>query len=232
MTTTQMMFPGQAAAPEGPVDMTMMYVMHHGFRRDLTTFVEAAKATPVDDRPTWQALAARWDLFSRILQHHHSGEDAGLWPLLLSRCDEDERATLEAMEAEHDEIDPTLAACADGFARLAEHADEDARAALAVRLSAAREGLGRHLAHEESGALPIAQRWMTSEEWLELEEAFFRKAFGPKEVLELVPWAAYGTPADLRRRVLAQAGPANRVVLALTRRGFERRERAAFAHVA
>ena len=53
---TQLLLPGQAAAPEGPVDMIMMYVMHHAFRRDLTAFAAAAAATPVDDQPTWQAL--------------------------------------------------------------------------------------------------------------------------------------------------------------------------------
>ena len=31
----QLRLPGQTAAPDGPVDMTIMYVMHHAFRRDL-----------------------------------------------------------------------------------------------------------------------------------------------------------------------------------------------------
>ena len=33
---TQLFLPGQAAAPDGPDDMQMMYLMHHAFRRDLT----------------------------------------------------------------------------------------------------------------------------------------------------------------------------------------------------
>ena len=78
MTTTthtwpeQLVFPGQTAAHAGPVDMMMMYVMHHGFRRDLTAFAAAAQATPVDDRDAWRALSERWDLFSEILHHHHT----------------------------------------------------------------------------------------------------------------------------------------------------------------
>ena len=97
----QRRLPGQAAAPEGPVDLTMMYVMHHGFRRDLNRFAEAVAATPIDDRETWAALAARWERFFEVLHLHHSGEDAGLWPFLMSRADAAERATLEAMEEEH-----------------------------------------------------------------------------------------------------------------------------------
>ena len=36
--TVQLRLPGQTAAHEGPVDMHMMYVMHHAFRRDLAAF--------------------------------------------------------------------------------------------------------------------------------------------------------------------------------------------------
>ena len=95
----QLRLPGQTAAHEGPVDMHMMYVMHHAFRRDLAAFAAAAAVTPSADRDTWQALARRWELFSTALHHHHAGEDAGLWPRLLEVADEQDRATLEAMEA-------------------------------------------------------------------------------------------------------------------------------------
>ena len=101
----QLRLPGQSAAHEGPVDMYMMYVMHHAFRRDLTAFAAAADATPSADRETWQALARRWEVFSTALHHHHSGEDAGLWPRLLEVADDEGRATLEAIVAlarEHD----------------------------------------------------------------------------------------------------------------------------------
>ena len=37
--------------------MTLMYVMHHAFRRDLEAFAKAVPLTPVDDRQTWRALA-------------------------------------------------------------------------------------------------------------------------------------------------------------------------------
>src|SRR5688500_6708395 len=96
----QIRLPGQAAAPEGPVDMLMMYVMHHAFRRDLTAFAEAVPRTPVEARETWLALADRWTRFGEILHLHHTGEDEGLWPLLLARVDAAgdtaARATLDA----------------------------------------------------------------------------------------------------------------------------------------
>jgi len=237
MTTTthawpeQLVFPGQTAAHPGPVDMTMMYVMHHGFRRDLAAFAAAAQATPVEDREAWQALAERWDLFSEVLHHHHSGEDAGLWPVLMDRTDEDGRRVLEAMEAEHEQIDPVLSACAAGFARLAGHADEDARAALAVRLCAAKESLAQHLRHEETEAIAIIQQVLTNEDWERLEQEHFRKGVPFSLVLRIVPWAAHEVPGPLRRQVFAGAGKVNELLWRLTRAGFERRERVAFRHV-
>ncbi len=226
---TQLRLPGQAAAPEGPVDMQMMYVMHHAFRRDLTRFAAATQATPVHDRRTWQRLAARWDVFATILHKHHSGEDAGLWPWLRERASADEIATLDAMEAEHDEIDPMLESCRAGFERLRDHPDEDARAALAVRVLATRESLGRHLAHEETDAMAILQRLMTQEEWLELDAEYFSKDMSPKYVATVVPWAAHEMPAAARGRVFAEAGTPFTVVWHLTRRSFARKERRAFA---
>ena len=228
---TQLRFPGQAAAPEGPVDMFMMYVMHHAFRRDLSDFAAAVPRTPVEERATWRALKERWDLFALVLHNHHSGEDAGLWPLLLARAEPGERATLEAMEAEHAGIDPALEACADGFARLAEHADADARAALAVRLVAAREALGRHLEHEERDAIAILQRRISDEEWRRVEEEHFAEDIGFRDKLRLLPWLCHRVPAELRNATFRRIGGPFPVLWRLTRPGFERGERVAFAHL-
>jgi len=236
MTTTtthrhQLRLPGQAAAPEGPVDMTMMYLMHHAFRRDLKAFAEVVPRTPVEDRDAWKALAERWALFSAPLHHHHTGEDDHLWPFLMERATEEERVTLEAMEAEHSEIDPLLAACAEGLARLDAHADDDVRAALTVRLVAARDSLGRHLDHEETDAIPILQRLMTQEQWLAIDEEFFKPELTPRLAVRLVPWAAYGHSREVLDRVFAETGLGFRLVWLATRRRFAAREARTFRYL-
>ncbi|WP_395728416.1 hemerythrin domain-containing protein [Nakamurella sp.] len=207
MTTTlppvpQISFAGQAAAPPGPCDLVAMYVMHHAFRRDLRVFGAAVAATPVGDRRTWQALRGRWRRFSRVLHHHHSGEDEALWPLLLSRASTDgDRAALRAMADEHEEIDPLLAGCAAGFERLASGPDEDERAALAVRLAATAERLGRHLGHEETDAMAVLQAHLTPSEWDHLHPAFARH-YSVGDMVFTVSWVLDGLPADQRRTVL------------------------------
>lgn len=237
MTTTtglpvQLRLAGQAAAPDGPVDVSMMYVMHHAFRRDLRDFAAAVERTPVEAADTWQALADRWARFSAVLHHHHTGEDNGLWPALLERADADERQTLQAMEDEHGLVDPLLEACADGFVEQARRATADQRAALLVRVTAAGEQLGKHLAHEEADAMAVVQRRMTQAEWDAIGEEHFNKPLSLRELAFMVPWAAKGLPAKQRDDVFARAGGPFKALWLLTRGWFVRGEARAFRHVA
>ena len=224
----QLRLPMQAAAPEGPADLTMMYVMHHAFRRDLRDLARVVPVTPVEDRRAWELLESRWALLSDVLHNHHETEDAWLWPELLRRAAPDERALLEAMEAEHADIDPMLDACRDGLAAMVAHPSADLRAALAVRLAGAREALSRHLAHEESDALALLQRVMSHRDWEEVD-AHFKDHLGPALVVRMVPWALHELPREVRRHVFAMAGGSGfRLVWLATRRRFERRQEATF----
>lgn len=237
MTTTQLQpvrqirLPGQEAAPEGPIDMIGMFLMHHAFRRDLSAFTRAVAATPVADQPTWQALADRWARFGHVLHSHHTREDTHLWPQVTEKAraagDTEAVATLNAMHAEHAEIDPLLESVAQGLGRLATTPDRDVRAALEVRMAATRDCLAHHLAHEERDALAIAQRFFTPEEWEGMEH-------GQKESLRelafLVPWVFHRLPADAWPRTAKFGGPLMVTIARLFRRRFERRERAAFRY--
>jgi iron-sulfur cluster repair protein YtfE (RIC family) len=210
--------------------MSMMYLMHHAFRRDLADFAAAVPCTPVEDREVWHALADRWELFSFTLHHHHHGEDTWLWPFLLQRATKDERTVLEAMEAEHADIDPTLEACAAGFARMRDHADPDARAALAVRLTAARESLGRHLRHEETEAIALLQRVMTHAEWEAIDE-HFKKGLPFGRLVAAVPWVMHRVPAEVQERMFAKSGRLHRLLWLATRRRFARRDATTFRYL-
>ena len=133
------------------------------------------------------------------------------------------------MEAEHEEIDPLLEASASGLARMAAGAGEDCRAALAVRLVAARESLGRHLAHEETDAMRILQAHFVQADWDELDEKFQEGiTFG--KVVALVPWAISEVPASALTDLFARTGGVHRLIWRLTRRRFARQEARAFRY--
>ena len=226
----QVSFPGQAAAAAGPCDLLPMFLMHYGFRRDLIQFAAAAANTPVADRSAWRRLAKRWDKFGTVLHGHHTGEDEILWPLLLSKVDgagdSEARQTLDAMEAEHSEIDPLLAGCAAGFHRLAEAADADARAALVVRLAATQQRLGDHLGHEESDAMVILQRHLTAAEWDGMHGEFGKHYKGV--LVFTASWVTHQVPANLMPQVSAFMGTPVMLVSRVLRPWFDRQERRTF----
>lgn len=231
--STQLELPGQAHVAPGPHDMNGMYLMHHAFRRDLRRFQSAVRHTPVGDGATWAALDARWRRFTDVLHHHHTAEDDSVWPVLLRRVDEqgdaEARATLEAMEAEHDGIDPALRSCAEGFAAMVSHPCEDHRNALDVHVTVFHEALLEHLAHEESGALPVWQSVVTAEDNAAIEKALER-AYPARLMPFLLPWLADELPDEGTRCLRETAGPVLSLLLKVLGGSFRKGERRAFHH--
>jgi hypothetical protein len=226
-SATQLLLPGQAAAPEGPADTFMMYLMHHGYRRDLDDFVAAVPHTPSADRATWRALADRWTAFGVALHHHHTAEDAHLWPALLGCADAPETAILDAMEAEHGEIDPLLSSCADGFARMSDGGDDSVRAVLGEVLVVTRDRLAGHLAHEEIDAMVLVQKYFDDDGWSALEKKF-GEDMGFTDLFWMIPWLLKGLSADDRVSVMARVPAPMRVIAWLSEPFFARAERRAF----
>jgi iron-sulfur cluster repair protein YtfE (RIC family) len=230
----QLTLPGQSHTAEGPHDQTGMYLMHHGFRRDLDAFAAAVERTPLSEVEVWAALDRRWQRMAEVLHHHHSVEDESLWPVLRRHVQEsghrDDVALLDDMEAEHEVIDPALTAVAAAFHEMAVHSCADHRNALEIRVAAARESLHEHLAHEEGQALPMLQRTLTVEE-NETFEAAVGKGYPPRVIPFVLCWALHEVPEAARRRMVQQAPPGYGVVHRLLRGRFERRERQAFRYV-
>jgi hypothetical protein len=231
--TSLLDLPGQTHVAEGPLNLDGMYVAHHAFRRDLASFAAAAANTPVGETDVWRALGVRWERFGYVLHHHHTTEDDVLWPQLLELVDAEGdaagRATLEAMAAEHDLIDPLLEACAAGFAAMAETPAETTRRRLAGTAAQAVDVLTEHLRHEETGALPIVQRLLPAEGWARVEEAAGAGA-GLDRVLFLVPWMADGLSRDQLEAAFTSLGGPLRLIHRLGRRRYARGTAVAFRY--
>jgi iron-sulfur cluster repair protein YtfE (RIC family) len=217
-------FPGQAAAPPGPCDLTGMYVMHHAFRRDLGRLAAAARSTPVDDVRTWRALRTWWGNVAELLHEHHTKEDELLWPLLLERVTGADRAVLDAMTEEHDRIDPLLERVGAGLTGLAERSAGDTSAVreqTADALAELRTVLDEHLAHEEREAVRIVQEHLSAEEWQALEAGGLAAKPAPPLLFFLLPWIVDGLGDELDP-FLRQAGPVVRVMLRASRGRYRR----------
>ena len=196
----QLLLEGQYAAPDGPVDLAGMYLMHRAFRRDLNLFARVADVVPTSDRKRWQQVARRFDFFATVLHKHHSGEDRALWPLLAERGAD--TAVLDALEAEHAVIDPLLASVTADLRALADGSgDETTRARLARTTVELRDALTTHLAHEESDGMTLVQQHLTHEDWLRLDEEVFKKDYGPREIPAVAGWVSSGLPVEAVRRM-------------------------------
>jgi hemerythrin-like domain-containing protein len=225
---TQLFLDGQYAAPEGPVDLAAMYLMHRAFRRDLRLFAEVAGVVPTGDRQRWQLVARRFDVFSTVLHKHHSGEDRALWPLLAERGAD--ATVLDALEAEHAIIDPLLASVPADLRALADGSGDAARLRLARTTVELRDALTAHLAHEESDGMTLVQQHLTPEDWTRLDEEVFSKDYTAREVPAVIGWLASGCPTEALRR-MPGANPALVLLARIMARRFDRREARIFGGV-
>src|SRR5579863_8854513 len=153
----------------GDADLTIMLAAHDAFRRDLTRLARTASAAK--DQARRESVQAGWELFKRELHLHHTAEDELIWPVLRPRLAHSENAlsVLDAMEEEHERIDPLLTAVDAAFAQREGSADgaddwpgEDRLADVIEVLASTLTG---HLAHEEQDGLPLIGMALTGAEW-------------------------------------------------------------------
>jgi hypothetical protein len=169
MTTQKL--PGTDAARHGTgdADLTIMIAAHDAFRRDLTRLARAAAAAGLSDPARRQSVAAGWELFKRQLHMHHTAEDEIIWPALRPRLAHSEAAlsVLEAMEEEHERIDPLLAAVDAAFQAGSAQGSQGARHGdrIAAVIDVLTSTLTGHLAHEERDGLPLIGVALTAAEW-------------------------------------------------------------------
>lgn len=177
--------------PGATVDLTMMYAFHDGLRRDAVIIAKSA-ATTGDDPARLTATHVGWDLFKRFLAIHHRAEDDVLWPRLAAVLDgrADDLEMLAAMEAEHDRIDPLIAAI-DAALADAEHGHPG----LADAVDAFVTELNAHLAHEEKDALPLIEAKLPPADWAGFADAQRGQIF-PGLAPRYLPWLLDGAAEE------------------------------------
>jgi len=212
MTTQNL--PGSHAARHGTgdADLTIMLAAHGALRRDLERLARAADFADLPDPGGRASVRAGWETFKRQLHLHHTAEDMVVWPALRQRLahSDDAQSVLDAMEAEHQQIDPLLSAMDDAFARAGEGRRGDARAISDVT-DALATSLAAHLAHEERDGLPLIGRALTAAEWRSVGFKIVRKN-GLSAGGEMFPWLADGADADQAAAVIGTLPPPARLV--------------------
>jgi hemerythrin-like domain-containing protein len=175
------------------VDLTVMNTIHDAFRRDLDELTRAA-ASLADDPSASERIRIGWQVLADQLHHHHTVEDEQLWPLVRRAWDRSPDAldVLDAMEAEHEFVDPALAAV-----KTAVEAGEHPADALDRLHSIVYD----HLAHEEREAMPLITAVVSPRDW----DAFGAKqarSLGLTGAAEFFPWLLRGMDDLQTERVL------------------------------
>ncbi len=186
-------------------DMIILRLIHAALRRDLARFAAAVDdASP--DSECLAGLRRDWTAFSRQLHDHHVAEDQLVWPVLGLRAGEAAGAVLASMTAEHATIDPALADVDLALAAGTDSADDPNLGDLRAALTRVHNLLEAHLTHEETDAIPLVRRYLTSAD-LDHVAAVQRRRAGLGGAKAFLPWVLdEASPAD-RDHVLHQLPP-------------------------
>jgi hemerythrin-like domain-containing protein len=183
-------------------DVRDMYMVHNMFRREFSLIPGLLRGAPTGDTGRSEVVGAHIDLLCRILHAHHEGEDLLLWPKLHERAEADAAEIVSTMQEHHatietglgrvNELLPAWRATAQGGEELAGVFDE----LYAI--------LGTHMTLEEERILPLAETYVSAEEWKGLG-GHGMEVFSKKELPLCFGLVMYQTEPDVIKGVLEDA---------------------------
>ncbi|MCI4065142.1 hemerythrin domain-containing protein [Micromonospora sp. R77] len=221
--------------PRAEPNLLGFRVNHRTMRADTRRLAElldrVAGGELTYDRRRATALRTYLGLLCDGIHHHHQTEDDVLWPVLERSAGGE--VDLRDLSADHAALDPVLdevrAGADELVAVLASGAPDQGRARtvagrLAATLARLSDFLDTHIEQEERLLFPVIRRHVSVADWNSVERAVRR---GGSIRFELPRLERYAEPAELAE-LRAIAGPVLRVLLAVMRPGFRRREAAVF----
>jgi hemerythrin-like domain-containing protein len=214
-----------AASPDAPADTQMMGIVHSALRRDLVRvgLVLGTRAAAEPARRTAIAEHVLW--LMEFLHDHHSGEDNGLYPLVVRR-NPGSAELVEQMDAEHSSITPAMEAMeAAAKEHLADPAAPDKE--LKASLDTLRAALFPHLEREEREMMPVVSASITEGEWQAWDEEYNLKPKGMMTLALEGHWLIDGLDEKSSDHVKHLVPPVPRFILVRLLGGPYRRKRTA-----
>ena len=193
-----------------PADTRSMGIVHSALRRDLerTRMVLDTQPYPAGKRRRELASHLLWMM--DFLHVHHTGEDAGLWPLVRGK-NPSAGALLDQMDADHKRIAPAITDV-EGAAR-AYRDDGSARTDLLKVLGDLGAVLLPHLRREELEMMPVVAATLTNAEYQDVEQEYFVKPKGFVELGMEGHWIIDGLSSEGREVILHTVPAVPRFIL-------------------
>jgi len=142
-----------------------MYTVHAMFRREFALLPALIRSVPATDQERAEIVADHIRLVSLVLHHHHSGEDAVLWPRLLTRAPREIDPVVHLVEDQHQAIEDLLTEVSALLGTWTTGAAGEDGQALSVASGKLAAALYEHMSTEERLVLPIAERHIFASEW-------------------------------------------------------------------
>ncbi|NUS07300.1 MAG: hemerythrin domain-containing protein [Nonomuraea sp.] len=195
----------------GP-DLVLFLAFHRALRRDFGRLADALDRCPAGDESRRALIDEHTAMQLRALHHHHSDEDANIWPHLRSLVPE-ATEVLDRLEADHQEMDDVIERLT-GPCRPAPEQASDLRSLHTL--------LNAHLDLEESRVVPLIRSHVTPEWWDEAGKEV-SKNHG-RDLPMVAAWTLDAADEEQRAHIFATAPLLLRVLYRLSwRRAYERR---------
>ena len=184
--------------PDAPADTQMMGIVHSALRRDLVRVAPGARH-PAGRRagPSYGHRRARALDDATSCTTHHSGEDDGLYPLVVRRNPQS-ADLVEQMDADHGTITPAM----DGLVSAAQRHLADPTVPTmpwSAAIDALTDVLIPHLEREEPEMMPVVSQSITEGEWRTWDEEFNLKPKGIRALADEGHWVIDGLDPTSRR---------------------------------
>lgn len=190
--------------PDAPnPGVAIQHAIHGAVRRDMHRLVVALSGDAVATEGVTEYAAE----FLDHLHHHHTFEDAEVWPEMGRRLGASYTALLERNAAEHESI----AAAVTGFTAALDRVGED-RAPAQAAATHLLEVVSEHLAHEEADVIPLIPEAFTLEDFTRFQEV--SAALDPPP--RFLPWLLESAPEPMATAFASQLPPPVRDQLAAT----------------
>jgi hemerythrin-like domain-containing protein len=193
-------------------DVRDMFMVHTMLRREFTLLPALVRDVASGDSERSAVVGRHAERLCLVLHLHHEGEDIILWPLLMERGGTRASAIVPEMEEQHHGIEAGL----DDVHALLPTWKHTARngESLAAAFEVLLDRLLKHMALEEEGVLPLAEKVVTAAEWARL--GAHSLANSPKRDLPLVlGMAMYEGDPDVVKEVLSHAPLVARLIMPL-----------------
>jgi hemerythrin-like domain-containing protein len=212
VTTSKLAGADAARHGTGNADLTVMLAAHEALRRDLVGLARAAAGAARSGPAQREAVQRGWVVFQRQLHIHHTAEDELVWPALRERlaASDAARSVLDAMEAEHQQIDPLLAAVSRAMDASEQDGVDRDGGRLADTVDVLTMALHGHLAHEERDALPLIGTALTAAEWRAVGRRIGLRNL--RRAPEMFAWMLDGATPDQAGAATGQLPPPARVL--------------------